>query len=273
MALWHTEQENGVVIATYNNPPMNYFCGEGAEELAALIESWADPDVRAVVLTGGVAGKFITHYSVEELHALASDREAMRAVGTSLTVAYHGLLKALEDLPKPVVVAMNGDAMGGGFELCLSCDIRIAGSGDHRFGLPEVKFGIMPGGSGTQRLSRLIGEGRAIEFILRGRVVPPALALELGLVHEVADDALARAKTVAAELVQQPPLAMARIKHAVYRGSDTHLEAGLAIEDADFLQTMLSDDGLAAMQAYIDVPLDKRREWIEQPTHPEYSGK
>jgi len=273
MALWKTEKADGVVIATYNNPPMNYFCGEGAQELAALIQEWAEPDVRAVVLTGGIDGKFITHYSVEELHAAASGREAMRAAGTSLTVAYHAMLKALEDLPKPVVVAMNGDAMGGGFELCLSCDIRIADSGDHRFGLPEVKLGILPGGSGTQRLSRLIGEGRAIEFILRGRVVPPATALELGLVHEVTDNTLARAKTIAAELAAQPPLAMACIKHTVYKGSDTHLDAGLAIEDAAFFQTMLSDDGLAAMQAYIDIPFEKRRDWIEQPTHPKYSGK
>lgn len=272
MALWKTRQENGVVVATYHNPPMNYFCAEGAQELGALIEQWAAPEIRAVVLTGGIDGKFITHYSVEELHAAASDREAMRASGTALTEAYHALLKGLEALPKPVVVAMNGDAMGGGFELCLSCDIRIAHSGDHRFGLPEVKFGILPGGSGTQRLSRLIGEGRAIEFILRGRVVTPQTAQELGLVHELADDALARAETIAAELAAQPPLAMACIKHAVYRGSDTHLEAGLAIEDSDFLQTMLSDDGLAAMQTYLDVTPEKRRDWVENPSYPKFKG-
>lgn len=273
MALWTTQEKNGVVIATYNNPPMNYFCAEGAQELVALIEKWAAPEIRAVVLTGAIDGKFVTHYSVEELHAAASDRETMREAGTALTEAYHAMLKGLENLPKPVIVAMNGDAMGGGFELCLSCDIRIADGGDHRFGLPEVKLGILPGGSGTQRLSRLIGEGRAIEFIMRGRVVPPAEALALGLVHEVADDALARAKTIAGEMAAQPPLAMACIKHAVYRGSDTHLEAGLAIEDADFLHTMLSDDGVTAMQAYLDVPYDKRRDWIEQPKHPKYTGK
>src|SRR6185503_4599045 len=101
---------------------------------------------------------------------------------------------------------MNGDTMGGGFELSLSCDIRIGQKGDHRFGLPEVKLGILPGGSGTQRLSRLIGAGRAIEFILRARVVRPEDALALGLVHEVADDALARARTVAGEIAALPPV-------------------------------------------------------------------
>lgn len=272
MALWKTRKKDGVVVATYNNPPMNYFCAEGAQELAALVEKWAEPDIRAVVLTGGIEGKFVTHYSVEELHAAASDREAMRAAGTSLTVAYHAMLKGLENLPKPVIVAMNGDAMGGGFELCLSCDIRIADSGDHRFGLPEAKLGILPGGGGTQRLSRLIGEGRAIEFIMRGRVIPPDQALALGLVHEVSDNALARAKEVAAELAAQPPKSLACIKHAVYHGSDTHLEAGLCIEDADFLETMLSDDAVAAMAAYLDVPFEKRRDWLENPEHPEYTG-
>src|SRR5690606_7835917 len=141
------------------------------------IESWKDPAVRAVVLCGGLEGAFITHYSVEELLELANDHEGMRVAGTSLTRAYHAMLLALRDLPKPVIVAMNGNTMGGGFELSLSCDIRIGQKGDIRYGLPEVRLGILPGGSGTQRLSRLIGAGRAIEFILRSRVVTPEVAL------------------------------------------------------------------------------------------------
>jgi len=273
MSLWQTEISDGVVAATYTNPPMNYFCAEGTKELWKLIESWRDPSVRAVVLTGGMEGKFITHYSVEELVSLASDREAMRAAGTSLTASYHEMLKKLRDLPKPVIVAMNGDTMGGGFELSLSCDIRIGQRGDYRFGLPEVKLGILPGGSGTQRLSRLIGAGRAIEFILRSRVVRPEEALALGLVHEVVDNALARAKEIAQEVANFPPIAVARAKHAVYTGSDTHLAAGLDIESSAFLETMLSDDGLLAMKTYISLPYEKRREWLEHPTNPGYKGK
>jgi enoyl-CoA hydratase len=168
---------------------------------------------------------------------------------------------------------MNGDTMGGGFELSLSCDIRIAQRGDHRFGLPEVKLGILPGGSGTQRLSRLIGAGRAIEFILRSRVVRPEEALALGLVHEVVDDALVRAKEVAHEMANFPPIAVARAKHAVYAGSDTHLAAGLDMESSAFLETMLSDDGLLAMKTYISLPYEKRRDWLEHPTNPAYKGK
>ncbi len=274
MDYWQIEQADGVVVAAYHNPPMNYFCAEGAQALAGLIETWRDePAVRVVIVTGGVPGKLITHYSVEELEALAADREGMRAMGTALNDGYHAMLSALENLPKPVIVAMNGDAMGGGFELCLACDIRIAQTGDHRFGLPEVKLGILPGGSGTQRLSRLIGAGRAIEFILRGRVVPPETARDLGLVHECADDALARARVIGAEMAALPPKAVARIKHAVYAGSDTHLTAGLSIEAADFLETMLSDDGLAAMRAYLAQPLDARRDWLENPDAPAYTGR
>lgn len=270
MSLWSVEARDGIVVATYKNPPMNYFCAEGTRELVASIEKWRDPAVRAVILTGGLPGKFITHYSVEELLAFATDRETMRVLSISLTAGYHAMLR---DLPKPVIVAMNGDTMGGGFELSLSCDIRIAQRGDHRFGLPEVKLGILPGGCGTQRLSRLIGAGRAIEFILRGRVVRPEEALALGLVHEVADDCVARAREVAAEIVTSPPIAIAKAKRAVYQGSDTHLAAGLEIESENFLEAMLSDDARLAMKTYVDLPFEKRRDWLEKPKHPKYQGR
>lgn len=273
MSYWTTETTDGVVVATYRNPPMNYFCGEATQELSGLIDAWEDPAVRAVVLTGGIEGKFITHYSVEELTALAADRDGMRAAGMALTDAYHALQERLRRLHKPVIVAMNGDAMGGGFEFCLACDIRIAQRGDYRFGLPEIKLGILPGGSGTQRLSRLIGTGNAINFILRGRVVPPEEALSLGLVHELSDDALARARELAAELAALAPKAVGSIKRAVYEGGNTHLAAGLQIEGAAFLETMLSDDGLAAMRAYLEEPYDKRRDWLESPRLPKFSGR
>ncbi len=273
MSLWTTEVKDGVVVASYHNPPMNYFCAAGTRELVELIEAWRDPAIRAVVLTGGMPGKFITHYSVEELLALASDREGLRAMGTALTAGYHAMLLRLRNLPKPIIVAMNGDAMGGGFELCLSCDIRIAQRGDYRFGLPEVKLGILPGGSGTQRLSRLLGPGRAIEFVLRARVVPPDEALALGLVHELTDEALTRARELAHEMAALPPIAVARAKHAVYTGSDTHLSAGLDIEGSAFLETMLSDDGLLAMKTYVDLPFAQRRTWLERPTNPGYKGR
>jgi len=272
MSLWKTEAKDGVVVATYTNPPMNYFCAEGTRELVALIEQWRSPDVRVVILTGGMTGKFITHYSVEELVEYASDRETLRRTGIALTAGYHKMLDDLRALPKPVIVAMNGDTMGGGFELSLSCDIRIGAKGDHRFGLPEVKLGILPGGSGTQKITRLIGLAKGIEFVLRSRVVRPEEALALGLVHEIADDSLARAREIGAEMAKLPPVAVAMAKRCVYDGFDAHLQAGLRIEDSAFLETMMSDDGLAAMKAYIAQPYDKRRAWLERPVAPEYKG-
>ena len=272
MSLWTTTLEEGVLVATYTNPPMNYFCAEGASELGDLIASWRAPDVRAVVLTGGMEGKFITHYSVEELLALAEDSEALDTIGASLNHGYHALLGSLRDLSKPVIAAMNGDTMGGGFELSLSCDIRIAAEGDHRFGLPEITLGILPGGCGTQRLSRLLGVGRAIDFILRGRVCRPEEALRIGLVHELAPDAAKRAVDLAHGLAALSPISVAEIKRAVYQGAEMHLEGGLAIEADGFLRTMQSDAGVEAMREYVALPFEKRRDWLERRTalaHPD----
>jgi enoyl-CoA hydratase len=264
VALWSVEREGGVVIARYAHLPMNYLCAQGTQELVALIETWRDPSVRVVVLSGGTPGRFITHYSVEELAALAENRPAMRAMGVALNRSYHSMLRNLRDLPKPVVVAMTGDTMGGGFELSLACDIRIAAAGDHRFGLPEITLGILPGGSGTQRLSRLIGVGRAIDFILRGRICPPEEALAFGIVHEVAEDAEARAREIARQLATLSPVAIAEIKRAVYQGGELHLEAGLEIEGEAFMATMRSDEGLETMHEYVALPIEKRRAWLER---------
>jgi enoyl-CoA hydratase len=264
MSLWTTERDGAVVVATYLNPPMNYFCAEGAGELLELIETWRDPEIRAVVLTGGMDGKFITHYSVEELVDIASDKAGMEAMGTALNANYHAMLRKLRDLPKVVIAAMNGDTMGGGFELSLSCDIRIGGAGDHRFGLPEITLGILPGGCGTQRLPRMIGVGRAIDFILRGRICRPEEALEMGLIAEVAPDAAKRAREVARGLATQNPSSVAEIKRCLYQGIETHLEGGLEIEGHAFMETMKSPRGLSDMQEYIALPFEKRRDWLER---------
>jgi enoyl-CoA hydratase len=201
---------------------------------------------------------------VEELLAFAQSPEQLSSIGTALNFGYHELLRALRGLAKPVIAAMTGDTMGGGFELSLSCDIRIAAQGDHRYGLPEAALGILPGGSGTQRLSRLLGAGRAIDFILRARICTPDEALQLGLVHELARDPRARALEIAHSLLRQSPLAMAQIKRAVYQGSELHLEAGLQIEAEAFLATMLTQEARDAMKAYVAVAPQDRRAWLEK---------
>jgi enoyl-CoA hydratase/carnithine racemase len=261
--LWTHEICDSIAVARYDNPPLGYFCAEGTRELGELVAAWRDPGIRAVILCGP-PGRFITHYSVEELLAFADSPAQLQSVGTALNFGYYELLRGLRGLAKPVLVALTGDTMGGGFELSLSCDIRIAAQGDYRYGLPEAAFGILPGGCGTQRLSRLLGAGRAIDFILRARICTPEEALQLGLVHEIASDPLARALEIARSLVRQSPVAMAQIKRAVYQGSELHLEAGLEIEAEAFLATMVTQEARDAMKAYVAVAPAQRRAWLEK---------
>ncbi|MCW3013065.1 MAG: enoyl-CoA hydratase [Solirubrobacterales bacterium] len=260
MGLWNVEQHDGIVVAAYRNPPMNYFVGEGAAELGALIPGWRDPAVRVVILTGGVPDRYLTHYSVEELAGLAGD--GMHALGTDVNDGYHALVQDLSDLEKPVIAAMSGDTMGGGLELSLGCDIRIAQRGDFSIGFPEVSLGIIAGGGGTQRLARTIGTGPALDFLLRSRIVSPEQALALGIVSEVADDARARALEIAANLARQSPVALAQTKRSVLRGAQLPLAEGLRVEAEAFLTTMLTDEALTAMNDYVDTPHDERRAWV-----------
>jgi enoyl-CoA hydratase len=272
LSQWQVERIGDVVVASHDNPPMNYLSADGAAELSALIDEWRDPSIRVVVLCGAVEGRFITHYSVEELVEHSKDRDGLVEAGAALTDDYHAMLQRLNDLPKPVVAALNGDTMGGGFEITLASDVRIGQSGDFRYGFPEVKLGILPGGTGTQRLSRLIGAGRAIEFMLRGRIVTPDVALELGMVHEVVPDARARALEVARELALMPPVSMAMVKRAVYSGSELPLPYGLRVESDASYQTRLSQDAVSAMEAYVAVPPLERRDYLETGTLPVFSG-
>jgi len=271
--LWQIEErDDGVVVAAHDNPPMNYLTSAGGRELSRLIDTWRTRAVRAVVLTSAHDGRFITHYSVEELLKSTADRDRVVRTGLFRHDAYHTILQRLSDLEKPVIAAMNGDTMGGGFEMSLACDIRIGQHGDYRYGLPETRLGIIPGGSGTQRLARLIGAGNAVEFCLRGRIVPPERALEMGLIHEVVDDARERAVALAHELAAMPPVALAMVKRSVYAGGDLPLSGGLAVErDACFV-ARLTDDAIRAMEAYVEVPLDQRRDWLEHGSLPSFTG-
>jgi enoyl-CoA hydratase len=259
MSLWETEQrDDGVVVAAYRNDPMNYFTGQGAEELGALMEAWQDPSVRAVVICGGVPGRFITHYSVEELLALAEDRDALPEAWPAMSAGFQALLGGLGALPKPMIVALTGDTMGGGLELSLACDIRIAEAGPYRIGFLETKLGIIPGGGGTQRLARMLGPAAAVDIVMRGRVFTPEQACARGIVHEVAADARARAVEIAAELAALSPVAVAQAKRAVYEGVGLPLADGLLVESDAFLATMLSDEAVAAMRSYVETPFDER---------------
>lgn len=269
---WQTERDGAVVVATYVNPPRNYLVHEAMLEFAQLIEQWRDPEIRAIVIrSDDAATGNMTHYSVEVLNNLVSDPKTAR-LAAALVREYKMYFDRLSALPKVVIAAMNGDTMGGGFEMTLACDIRIGEDGDFRYGHPEVKIGIIPGAGGTQRLARLIGLGKATEFILRSRVVTPQQALDLGIVSELAGSATDRAIEIAHEVAAFPPMAVANSKLAIFQGNDSTLAAGLEIESSMWIETMQSDDAKLAMETYLAEPHDKRRDWFEAGKYPEWSG-
>ena len=264
MDLWRTElRDDGVFVAAYDNPPMNYFTGQATAELGELLARWRDPDVKAVVITGAPAGKYITHYSVEELVQGSANPEQLRRSFPENIAAWHTLLQNITYLDKAVVAGITGDAGGGGLELSLNCDIRILQRGDIRIGFPECALGILTG-TGSQMLTKIIGHGRALDFLLRSRYVDPEGALELGIVSELADDAKARAIEVASGLARQAPAAVAAAKRCVVRGGNLPVAEGLRIEAEEWLKAGIEPKALELMQSYVDTPHEDRRAWIEE---------
>jgi enoyl-CoA hydratase len=249
------ERRGPIAICTITNPPMGYMDRETVPELDAITsELEADGDVRAIVLTGGLPGVFVRHYSVIELEALSTAlRTADTKIDTSNRVPERDidvLFRRIETMGKPVIAAINGTAMGGGFELTLACDIRIATSGPYALGLPEINIGILPGAGGTQKLARLVGTARALEMTLRGRTVTADEAFGLGIVHEAAPEGwcLPRAIQVAEELAAKPPAAVAHIKRLVRGALSSPLDEGLALERTLFLDLLVSDDASRLMR-------------------------
>jgi enoyl-CoA hydratase len=231
-----------VRVITLTNPPRGYLNAAGSAELLAALEAaLGDPAVRAIVFTGGVPGIFIRHYDVSEIKVVA---EAVRAGavgagGDRAASPVYTLIDLLLACEKPTIAAINGVCMGGGFEFALGCDIRVAQVGDYPIGLPETLLGIVPGLGGLQLMARAVGLARARELVLRGRVVAPEEAAQLGLVHEVAPDALDRAQAIAAELAKRPPQALAAVKRmaALVAGGES-LEDGIASAAGEFIATI-----------------------------------
>lgn len=257
-----TRREGAALVATINNPPQNFLNATIVQELTALTSAVAaDESVRVLVLTGGVDGIFITHYDVGELAGasdVARDRESF---GAGELHGMHKLLLALQDLRVPVIAAINGTAMGGGCELALACDFRIK-STEGLMGLPEVRVGILPGAGGTQRMTRLLGVGKAMELMLLGNTVDGATAERIGLVHRAVapDRVLGESLELAGELAKRPPLSLALIKQCILKGSEMPLIEALHFEQEAFWKTMRSEDAGRLMRQYLksDRPLDRQ---------------
>lgn len=261
--LWSSQEADGVITARFRNPPMNYQTDEAIGELAALIDEWGASDARAVILAGGMPGKFITHFSPAEILAGVRNRVRVLDRGPMRNMAVNRALNGLSELRMPVIAALNGDSMGFGFELALACDIRVGEIADHRYGLPEVRLGILPGSGGTQRLSRLVGLGTALDFVLRARVVEPAEALRLGLLTHLADDAVEYSRELAREIAALPPLAVAVAKRALHQGFDAPLHSALTMESDASVRAKLGPDAETILAKYLAMPETERRAWLE----------
>lgn len=239
------ERRDRVAIVTINRPDKrNALNIKTREEGAAMLEELrSDDSVGVVVFTGAGDKAFIAGADIGEF----AGRTAMmqRDVMTA-----RSLFTAFDTFPKPVIAMINGYCLGGGCELALACDIRIA-SETASFGQPEINLGIIPGGGGTQRLTRLVGEGKAMELILSGDIIDAKVAYEIGLVNHVfpADQLEAKTMEIANRIASKSPIALSLAKEAVKLASHSNLDEGLRREVDLFalcFSTADKDEGVSA---------------------------
>ncbi|MEM8752057.1 MAG: enoyl-CoA hydratase/isomerase family protein [Pseudomonadota bacterium] len=240
-------RDGAVAVIVYANPDRGLM-DEAMEAglLAAIKAIEADPAIRVCVHQGEGSGVFIRHYDVA---VLAKRAEAMAARGLTFDEAravpegaIHQATAAMEASRVVHIAALNGSAMGGGFELALACDLRIVETGAFEFGLPEINLGLLPGAGGTQRLPRLVGEAKALEMTLLGRTLSPEEIAASGLALACVPDARAEAAALARRLAAKPHRALGHIKSLVRRAG-----AAAAAERTLFCDLMVSEEARALM--------------------------
>lgn len=241
------EIDGPVATIRLNRPPMNALCLQMQQEIAAASRDvGAHADVRAVIVYGGPK-LFAAGADVKEMTGL-SYQDMVRAVG-----GLQDAFTAVARIPQPTIAAVTGYALGGGCELAMCCDLRIAAQ-DAKLGQPEILLGIIPGAGGTQRLPRLVGVARAKELVFTGRMVDADEARSIGLVNRVvpADETYAAARELAERLARGPALALRAAKESIDRGAETDLETGLAIERTHFAGLFATDDRTIGMTSFVE---------------------
>lgn len=243
----YLEVAEGVGTLRLDRPPMNALDIAVQDRIRGLAaEAAGRDDVRALVVWGGEK-VFAAGADIKEMQAM--DHAAMVARSRGLQESF----TALARVPKPVVAAVNGYALGGGCELALCADIRIAGEGA-KLGQPEILLGLIPGAGGTQRLARLVGPSRAKDLIFTGRMVKADEALRIGLVDRVVPDAevYEQAHAWAARLARGPAMALRAAKESVDHGLETDLETGLALERSWFAGLFATEDRETGMRSFVE---------------------
>jgi enoyl-CoA hydratase/carnithine racemase len=241
-----TEVRDGVLLVTFNRPDVRNAINRQVQlDLRTVLDRACDDDaVGAVVFTGAGDKAFIAGADISQV--------AGYTARTALDSDLQRLFDLVEDFPKPTIAAVNGFALGGGCELAMSCDIRIA-SETARFGLPETALAVLPGAGGTQRLGRLIGTGRAIELVLTGRMLDAAEAHRVGLVTTVTspDSLIDTARQVAATILARGPLATRLAKLVIRAGMDADQRTGQVVERLAQAVLYESDDKLEGTEAFL----------------------
>jgi enoyl-CoA hydratase len=236
-------RDDGVAVITLDNPKVNALSGALLRKLRGVAEGLTADPPAAVVVTGGerifAAGADISEFGGPEDARI-------------ITAAFHDALKALADIPRFVIAAVAGYALGGGCELALACDYRVA-SERAVFGQPEILLGIIPGGGGTQRLPRLVGPARAKEMMITGRQVKAEEALRIGLADEIVAHEFVneRALALAAEVARGALQAQALTKQAVDAGLDLSVQEGLALERDLFVEVFRTEDSQIGVASFL----------------------
>lgn len=244
---------DGVAILRLDNPKVNALSSDLLRELATAAEGLREDPPGAVVVTGGdrifAAGAEITEFRSVESPSDVITRAEAELIGQLFLRA----LNAVADIPRATIAAISGFALGGGCELALACDFRIA-SEKARLGQPEILLGIIPGGGGTQRLARLVGPARAKDLIFSGRQVHADEALAIGLVDEVVapEAVLERALDRASALAAGATAAQGLAKRAIDRGLDITLNGGLDLEQQLFAEVFATEDARIGVQSFLD---------------------
>jgi enoyl-CoA hydratase len=241
-------QTHGILRATINRPEkLNALNFQVIEELESLFDYASSPEIKGVILTGAGEKAFIAGADIKELSALSQDQ--------ALNLALKGqkLFKKIEDMPKPVIAAINGFALGGGCELAMACHIRIA-TENARFGQPEVNLGIIPGYGGTQRLTQLVGRGKALELMLTADLISAQEARTLGLVNHVVaslQELTDLADKIMNKIMAKGPIAVAHVIKSVNEGFSFE-HAGYAAEAKFFAKCAVTADFKEGTSAFLE---------------------
>jgi enoyl-CoA hydratase len=240
--------EDGIAIVTINNPPMNPLITAVRDQLSAIMTGLSGKldEVKTVILTG--TGKaFVAGADIKSFPELTQEKAKARLQKT------RPLYQQMEDFTRPVICAVNGYCLGGGLELAMSCDIRIASSAA-QFGQPEINLGIIPGGGGTQRLPRLVGAGIAKELIYTGKFITAERAYAIGLVNAVVDpdQLMDEAKEMAALITSKPVLAVRAAKEVINHGLNMTLQEGLDLESMHWSYLCGTEDQKEGAAAFIE---------------------